>query len=356
MNLALNLAKKNIGATSLNPTVGCVIVKDKKILTTGITSNGGRPHAEQNAIAKLQQKDLEGSTLYVTLEPCFHFGQTPPCVDLIIKSKIEKVVIACQDPDPRVNGKSIKKLQENNIEVVVGIEKEKAIEINAGFFKAKLEKMPFVTLKLATAIDGKIATKNFDSKWITSDKSRIYAHYLRARNDAILVGSNTLEKDNPQLDCRIEGLNKLSPIKIILSNKLDIDINKDIFSKNTNYIATNNKDLEKQNLYLKRGVNIIQFSNLTNLLNNLVNLGINNLLIEGGSEVSGAFLKENLIDKIIHFQAPKIIGNDGISAISDLNILRLENSLNFQKVKSRNFGQDQVTTYKKQDLLFNNII
>ena len=349
MNLAINLAKKNIGLTRENPSVACVIVKNNVILATGITSRNGRPHAERNSVDKAQS-DISNSTIYLTLEPCFHVGKTDPCVDLLIEKKIARVVIACQDPDLRVNGKSIKKLQENGIKTEIGLFEAQAKELNRGFFKAKTQNLPFVTLKLATSLDCKIANKTFESKWITNEKSRKNGHYLRAKNDGILIGGNSVKIDNPTLDCRISGLEEFSPSRIIFSKKLDLDLDSKIF-KNTDkiktYIATNNKNDKIHEKFLKLGAKIIIFEDLKNLLNQLCDLGINNLLIEGGAFVSTQFLKANLIDEIIHFQGNQILGADAISAIGDLNLNNLAESLKFTKISSRNLDGDQLTILQK---------
>ena len=339
INFAINLAKKNVGITASNPSVGCVLVKNNVIVSSGITAAGGVPHAETVAILKAKT-NAAGATLYVTLEPCSHFGKTPPCVDLIIKSKISRVVIATVDPDLRVNGLGVKKLKEAGIQVVVGVLESQATKINSGFFIAKTLNRPLVTLKLATSLDGKIATKNGDSKWITSEKSRQYAHYLRAKNDAILVGANTIQKDDPMLNCRIAGLEQYSPKRIILSSKLNINLNSKIIktAKQINtYIATNSLDVQK---FIDAGINIIRFDDLENLLSKLCEVGINNLLIEGGSNVAAQFLEANLIDKLIFIQAPKIIGGDAIGGIGDLNIAEIAQSLNFKTVQTRQIGED----------------
>lgn len=347
MNLALNLARKNIGFTKENPSVGCVIVKDNIILATGITSKNGRPHAEQNAI-KNAKSNLTNSTIYITLEPCFHVGKTEPCVDLIIKNKISRAVIACIDPDLRVNQKSIKKLKENGVQTLIGLFENEAKEINRGFFKAKIKNQPFVTLKLATTLDFKIATKNFESKWITNEKSRKYGHLLRARNNGILIGANTLRKDNPSLDCRIEGLEEYSPTRIILSNKLDLDLNSKIFAdKSKIIIATSNNNKNDQEKFQNLGIKLIIFQNLPDLLEKLCKNGINNLLIEGGANIATQFLKENLVDEIYHFEANKILGSDAISAIENMDLKTLKESLNFQKIEQKNLDDDQLTILQK---------
>ena len=346
ISFAINLAKKNIGLTSKNPAVGSVLVKNNTIIATGITEAGGTPHSETIAIAKAE-KNSEGATLYVTLEPCSHFGKTPPCVDLIIQSKISRVVIATIDPDLRVNGLGIQKLKEAGIEVVVGVLEKEAQELNRGFFSVKNLGRPFITLKLATSQDGKIAQgdnfQNSDDKWITSEQSRKYAHYLRAKNDAILVGANTVRADNPMLDCRLAGLAKYSPQRIILSEKLNIDLNSKIIQTAKSiptFIATNNSDHKR---FTDLGIKIINFKNLNDLTQKLPELGINNLLIEGGSIVATEFLKADLIDKLIWIKAQKTIGQNGIDALQGFDISRINQDLNFEINKSRMIaGENEV--------------
>jgi diaminohydroxyphosphoribosylaminopyrimidine deaminase/5-amino-6-(5-phosphoribosylamino)uracil reductase len=348
IDFALNISKKNIGITKNNPSVGCVLVKNDIIISTGITGENGIPHAENIAISKAG-KNASGSTAYITLEPCSHFGKTSPCADLIIKSKISRVVIAAQDPDKRVNGNGIKKLQEAGIEVLVGILEEKAKKINQGFFTAKIKNRPFITLKLATSFDGKIAhnpaKQNDENRWISSAQSQKFAHYLRAKNDAILIGSNTVEQDNPMLDCRLSGLEKYSPVRIILSSKLNIDVNKKIIQSANlipTYIATNNSNTKK---LTDLGIKIIDFeeNNLADLVQKLPEIGINNLLIEGGSIVAGKFLEAGLIDKFIWIRSPLIIAKDGIPAIDGFDINQI--TKNFKITKSKKIQDDLLTEY-----------
>ncbi len=314
ISYALKLAQRNLGGTSPNPVVGCVIVSDGKIISSGVTARGGRPHAEKIALDKITDKKiLDGATLYVTLEPCSHFGQTSPCVDEIIKNKFKKVVIATQDPDSRVNGKGIAKLREAGIDVTCGpwdkiLEKE-AKEINRGFFTAKKLGRPFVTLKIATSLDGKIATKNFDSKWITSENARNFSHLLRAKNDAILVGANTVAKDNPRLDCRLPGLEEFSPRIVILSHK--------------------------------------NFSGeLEDILKQLCSEGVNSLLVEGGQNVATQFLQKNLVDELVWIRNKKIIGSDGISAIGEMNFTKISEVLdNFERREIREMEEDVIEIF-----------
>ncbi|MFM7558009.1 MAG: bifunctional diaminohydroxyphosphoribosylaminopyrimidine deaminase/5-amino-6-(5-phosphoribosylamino)uracil reductase RibD [Alphaproteobacteria bacterium] len=367
MNLALNLSLKNIGATAENPAVGCVIVKNFEILATAITSKSGRPHAEINAINKISDKNiLKDCTLYVTLEPCSHIGKTGPCVDEIIKYKFKKVVIASIDPDPRVNGNGIKKLQQAGIEVVLGTCNERMQEINRGFFLAKKLGLPFTTMKIASSFDGKIATKNQHSKWITCQKSREFSHNLRSKNQAIIIGGRSIKADDPILNTRLEGLMDLSPIPIIISKNLDFSFQEKIFTENKStqkiIITTENnfnKNSNLQNwlklndghqaLYIKdlEGRNH-NFINLKLALQELIKFNINSVLIEGGGQIFSEFLRQNLVDELVWIKSPIIIGNDGIPAINAFGAENLSDALqNLQPFQNFNIDQDHITIFKK---------
>lgn len=355
LSYALNLSKKNLGLTAPNPVVGCVIVKNNEILASGVTAAGGRPHAEaiaiENAIKKFGAEILVDAEIYVTLEPCFHTGQTPPCVDAIIKHKFKKVVIAAVDPDLRVNGQSVIKLRQAGIEVICDESLKSQVEkINRGFFKARTQQLPFVTLKIATSLDGKIATKNFDSKWITNEKARQFAHQLRAQNDAILVGANTVRKDDPMLDCRLAGLEEFSPKRVVISRNLDFDLNTKIFQTAKEiptlvFVAKNNptKAEALQNL----GTEVIEFDGkIRNVLQKLCKKGINNVLVEGGANVATQLLKENLIDELVWIRSGKIVGDDAIAAIGEFNLTKIADALELQKVDSIDLKSDLAEIYK----------
>ena len=367
MALALNLAKRNLGLTAPNPVVGCVIVKDGEIISTGVTAVSGRPHAEKIAIDKVVDKQkLHGATLYVTLEPCCHTGQTAPCTNLIIESKFAKVVIATIDTYKKVNGNGIVKLREAGIDVVCGILEKEAREINKAFFKKQETHLPYVTLKLATSLDGKIATKNFNSKWITGEKARDFSHFLRAQNDAIMVGANTVKHDNPTLDCRIAGLEDHSPTRIIISDDFNFDENANIFStaKKIKTIilassinASSNKDkiTKLQNLCVEIifcDENSVAKNGKINLkiaLEKIAESGVNSILIEGGQNLASQFLQQNLVDELVWIQNRKIIGNDGIAAIGELGFTALEEVIrNFTKTELQEISdEDFVSIYKR---------
>jgi len=367
MTLALNLAKKNLGITAPNPVVGCVIVKDGEIISTGITSLGGRPHAENIAINKvLDKQKLNGATLYVTLEPCCHIGQTSACTDLIIENKIKKVVIATIDTYKKVNGNGISALQKAGIEVVCGVLEKEAREINKGFFKKQESNLPYITLKLATSMDGKIAAKDFSSKWITGEKARNFSHILRAQNNAIMVGANTIKYDNPSLDCRILGLEDYSPARIIITKNFDFDEKCKIFSTakkiKTIILTSNSNNSLQENKITKlknAGVEIIfceeknnEKCNKINLeiaLSKIAEIGVNSLLVEGGQNLATQFLQQDLVDELIWIQNRKIIGNDGIAAIGNLEFSTLDNVIkNFTRIELQEISdEDFVATYKR---------
>lgn len=363
MGYALRIARQNIGITASNPSVGAVIVKNDQIIATGVTARTGRPHAEAVAINKISDKNLLiGATIYVTLEPCCHHGLSGPCVDLIIAAKFSKVVIATKDPDQRVNGQSIKKLQDAGIEVIYGVNEAQALELNRAFFKVKLTGKPYVTLKLATSLDGKIATKNHHSKWITGTAARNFSHYLRSTNDCIMVGANTIKKDNPDLGCRLAGLTDNSPIKAVISTKLDFNPNCAILnytnSRSTLILTSpnpNQNNLKKLQKFVdQKNIEIIfcknnqeQTLDLSDALYNLAQRNINSILVEGGQNLATNLLKQNLIDELIWIRNKRIIGGDGISAIGDLNLLDANHAINnFNHFETINYDEDTIEIYR----------
>ena len=224
MRIAFSIANKSMGRTNENPPVGCVIVsKDNKLISVGNTKKGGRPHAEVMALKQAGER-AKGATAYCTLEPCAHFGNTPPCCDALIEAGISQVIVAIKDPDPRVNGQGIKRLREAGINVVENVCKEIALEVMQGFFHVQKFARPFVTLKLGMSIDSRLATIAGQSKWITGDQARRSVHLLRAKNDAILTGVGTIIRDDPQLNCRLPGLEEYSPTRILVDSKLRLPV------------------------------------------------------------------------------------------------------------------------------------
>lgn len=312
MQLVIKLAQKGAGKVSPNPMVGCVIVKNGKIISTGYHSYFGGHHAEVEALKKCANP--KGATMYVNLEPCCHHNKkTPPCVPQIINSGIKKVVIATKDPNPAVSGKGIKQLKTNGIKCKVGILKDETKKLNETYLKYIAKKMPFVILKLAYSLDGKTKTETGDSKWISSDNSRTFVHKLRSQVDAVLVGINTVLKDNPQLTSHGQGKN---PIRIILDTNLKIQFITNVLNCEAQTIIATSKNLDKnkKEKLEKIGVVLLElptknnFLDIRKLLKELGKIGISSVLVEGGETVAQSFLREKLVNKIIFFYAPKIIG------------------------------------------------
>jgi len=317
MKRAIKLAKKGEGKTSPNPLVGAVLAKHGKIIGKGFHKKAGFPHAEAEAINDAGS-NVKGATLYVTLEPCSSFGKTPPCADLIIANGIGKVVIAARDPNPLNRNKGIKVLRKAGVKVKDGILEKEAKEINRVFEKFIKEKTPFVTAKIAQSLDGKIATAGGESKWITGVDSRQLVHKLRSQVDAVIVGANTVLKDDPLLTNRLYKTSKKQPIKIILDSKLKISPNSGIFSRNSSQkvivATTAASSLSRRKLFNKNGTEVLIVKekggkvSLKALLKKLAKMEITHILVEGGGEVLGCFLKENLVDRMLFFISPKIIG------------------------------------------------
>ncbi len=325
MEYALNLANSKLGLVSPNPSVGCVIVKNDIIVGIGITANGGRPHAETQAIA-MAGKNAIGATAYVTLEPCAHETTTPSCAKELVKASISRCVIAVKDIDSRTCGKGIKILEQAGIKVETGLLEKKAKSLNAGFFSVLEKKRPLFTAKIATSLDGKIALSNGMSKWITSDLSRKYGHYLRATHDCILIGENTLRLDNPTLDCRINGMENQSPARIVLGNNIPKD------SKILN----------------DGGITHIISGELEKVSSKIIELGYNSCLIEGGSNVITKFISAGLVDRLAVFSSPNIIGGDGLSCIKDLGIIDINNIMKYKMLSSREIGSDMFRLFEKE--------
>ena len=313
MNLALNLARGTLGQTSPNPVVGAVLVKDGQIIGMGAHLRAGEPHAEVHAV-QMAGDQVKGSTLYVTLEPCSHYGKTPPCSDLIIKSGVKKVFVATTDPNPQVAGTGIERMTKAGIEVKVGILQEEARDLNKIFFYNIQTGLPYVTLKSAASLDGKTATVMGESKWITGDESRADVHHLRHQHDGIMVGVNTVLKDNPSLTTRLLVGGK-NPIRIILDTHLrtPLDAQVIIDQQAPTWIVTGAEvDQNRVSQFSELGIEVLKMESqkisIKEMIVVLGKRGITSLFVEGGAEVHGSFLKEHAFQQIITYIAPKLIG------------------------------------------------
>nr|WP_304218265.1 bifunctional diaminohydroxyphosphoribosylaminopyrimidine deaminase/5-amino-6-(5-phosphoribosylamino)uracil reductase RibD [Fredinandcohnia onubensis] len=348
MNLAINVAKAGVGQTTPNPVVGAVIVNDGRVVGIGAHLKAGEPHAEVHAIRMAGEK-AQNSTAYVTLEPCSHHGKTPPCADLLITSKVKRVVVATTDPNPLVAGKGIAKLKAAGIEVEVGVCKEQADALNAVFFHYLDKKRPYVTLKSATTLDGKIATVTGESKWITGEAARQDVHLYRSIHDAILVGVNTVLMDNPSLTTRLPNGTGKNPIRVILDSKLRTPLDSQIVNDGkaeTWIIVSNQVNQEKMNEFSeKKGVRIIQLQeanlSISTMLTRLGEEGISSIFVEGGAEVNGSFLKEKAINQVIVYLAPKLFGGkQAPTAIGGSGIESIDDSLQLTIKSVEQLGED----------------
>jgi diaminohydroxyphosphoribosylaminopyrimidine deaminase/5-amino-6-(5-phosphoribosylamino)uracil reductase len=347
MEIALRLAKKAQGRTSPNPMVGALVVKGSQILGLGYHKKAGSPHAEVLALSQAKDRS-KGATLYVTLEPCCHFGRTSPCVDRILQSGIKRVVVAMRDPNPINNGRGIKILRSKKIDVKIGILREKAERLNEVFIKYITKGMPFVTVKVGQSLDGRIATGGGDSQWITNQLSRDYVRKLRSRFDAILVGANTVLKDNPLLAPSLTRGSK-SPIKIIVDSKLRSPLESRVFSDNSTAIVATTRFAPKRKVddFKREGIRVLIVKDkngrvcLDSLLKKLAKMEITSLLVEGGGEIIGSLFDKNLVDKILFFIAPKIIGGKrAISSVEGSGIKRIGEAKRLKDIKIRRFGED----------------
>lgn len=341
MQCALDLSLK--GNPSPNPFVGCVIVKEGEIVGEGFHEKFGEAHAEINALNKVGEKSRD-AVMYVSLEPCNHYGKTPPCTKKIIDAGIKKVVIAMQDPNPLVNGKGIQALKKAGIEVNLGLMEEEARKLNEVYIKFQSKRKPFVILKAAVSLDGRIATKEFNSKWISSEESRKKVHELRSKIDAILVGGNTVLKDNPKLTSRIEG--GRNPLRVIVTTK-KISSNYNVFNDSNFLIATTKKEnfsgkkFEGKVLELKKENNLVDLKTLLYLL---AERKVSNVLVEGGSQILTSFLKEKLADKLMLFISPKILGNDSIPVFGSLEIKKVKEGVELINPTFTKIGKDVLFT------------
>ncbi len=350
MSRALLLSLKGVGKTNPNPLVGAVIVKDGKIIGEGYHEYFGGPHAEVNAINN-STEDVAGSTLYVTLEPCSHFGKTPPCADLIVKSKISRVVIAVLDPNPIVSGKGVEILKRGNIKVVTGVMEKEARKANEIFFKYIREKKPFCILKAGMTFDGKTATKTGKSKWITNEKSRHYVHELRNKVSGIMVGVDTIISDNPMLTTRLEE-GGTDAVRIIVDSSLKIPLDAKVLNINSpkkTIIATtmmaDSKKLQKLRDYENVEVVFTPIKDsrvdLVYLFESLGFMGIDSILAEGGSMLNFSVIKEGLADKVIFFIAPKILGGkEAKSPIGGDGFENIEDAVKLRDMSISTFDED----------------
>jgi len=348
MYRTLELAKR--GKTAPNPMVGAVLVKDGIIVAEGFHSFAGGPHAEVVALSKVGKK-AKGADLYVNLEPCCHEARTPPCTDAIIKSGVSRVFVGMKDPNKLVNGKGIRRLKAAGIKISVGFLKEECEKLNEGFVKVMKTGLPFVTMKTAISLDGKIATRTGNSKWISGPQSRNFVHELRNQNSAILIGTNTILKDNPQLTCRLKKKGGRHPTRIILDRGNKIPLKAKVFSNSQKqrviYVAGSKISLKRKKTLVEKNIEIINGKtnksgfDLKHLMKILAKKDLTSVLIEGGGEINNSALKAGIVDKIYIFISPILVGGkQAPGLIGGIGVSKIAKALSLKNMKVTKMGED----------------
>jgi len=356
MRAALALARRGLGSVWPNPAVGCVIVKQGRVVGRGWTQPGGRPHGETEALRRAGEA-ARGAAAYVSLEPCCHWGRTPPCVDALITAGVQRAVVALEDPDPRVAGEGLRRLRAAGVDVEVGLCAEEAAEVNAGFLNRLRLGRPLVTLKFATSLDGRIATASGESQWISGPPARERAHALRASHDAIMVGTGTALADDPQLTCRLPGLDHRSPVRVVIDRHLRIPpaarLVAGAHEVPTWVLTLPSADPDRRTAFLASRVTLIDVDqdgagqvDLAAALAALGERGITRLLVEGGAGLAAAFFRAGLVDRLVWVHAPLAIGGDGIPAIAGLDLAALAHAPAFERLSTQTIGDDVLTTLR----------
>jgi diaminohydroxyphosphoribosylaminopyrimidine deaminase/5-amino-6-(5-phosphoribosylamino)uracil reductase len=358
MRAALGLAARNLGQTWPNPSVGCVLVRDGAVVGRGWTEIGGRPHAETEAIRRAGAA-ASGATAYVTLEPCNHVGRTGPCSLALIAAGVSRVVVAIEDPDPRVSGGGIARLRDAGIEVSVGLLADEALALNEGFFTRLAKGRPMAALKLATSLDGRIATGNGASQWVTGEAARARGHLLRAEYDAIMVGTGTVLADDPSLDCRLPGLASRSPVRIVLDRQLRLDLGGNLGRRATDHptwvVTSDAADAGRRAEFEAHGFAVIAVGiapdgrlDLLQALREFGARGITRLLVEGGGKLAASLVAADLVDRLHWFRAPSLIGGDGREALAALGLSTPDAAPRFVLSERTRCGVDVLETYRAQ--------
>ena len=352
---ALALARRGLGTTAPNPSVGCVIVKDGIVIGRGHTQPGGRPHAETQALA-MAGADAAGATVYVTLEPCSHHGKTPPCADALIEARVARVVCAAVDPNPEVNGTGLQRLQSADITTEHGLLEAEATTLLSGFFRTQLDGRPHITLKLASSLDGRIALGDGSSQWITGPAARRYAHHLRASHDGIVVGSGTAMADDPQLTCRLPGASSHDqPVRVVLDRRGRLPLQSRLASSVDEaplWVVTSlETDATWREGLAGKGVHVLtppaDALHFDGMMRLLAQQGLTRILVEGGSAVAAAAVQTELVDELHWISAPKVLGGDSLAAVADLALSQVPQTPGFALVRQFPLDADTVSVYTR---------
>ena len=361
VELAMRLARRGLGQTSPNPAVGAVLVREgegPEIVGRGWTQPGGRPHAERMALDQAGER-AKGTTLYVTLEPCAHQGITPPCAEAIIEAGVVRVACAMEDPDPRVLSRGFARLREAGIEVALGGDTDEAAWLAQGHVLRHRSERPFVQLKLAVGADGQVAPANGAPVWVTGEAARARGHVLRARADAILIGRGTAVADDPQLTCRLPGLEARSPVRVVLDSHLEVSPQARLFESVKAYglwiFCSHRADWERAFELERRGARIFRTANvrdgrldLNEVLAALAGEDVTRVLVEGGPTVAKAFVGAGLVDEAVFFIGSKSVGADGLLPLVDAGLEQLTHSSGFALDSERSIGADYMAVYRRR--------
>jgi diaminohydroxyphosphoribosylaminopyrimidine deaminase/5-amino-6-(5-phosphoribosylamino)uracil reductase len=356
MRAALALARRGLGVCWPNPAVGCVIVQGGAVVGRAVTAAGGRPHAETQALARAGDA-ARGATAYVTLEPCSHHGRTPPCADALIAAGIARVVVGARDRDRRVAGSGIARLQAGGVAVEEGVLREEAEEVAAGFFSLAERGRPLVTLKLASTLDGRIATRGGESQWITGEPARRMAHALRGRNDAVMVGVGTVLRDNPDLRCRILGFRQRPVVRVVADGHLRTGLLSRLVSTARAapvwVLAREDADADRRAALTLAGAEVIPTQaasvgiDAAAALAALGRRGITRVLVEGGAQFAAALLRADLVDRVAWFHAPSVMGGDGWPATAAFGVTALPSMPRFEPLRVTRHGADTLTELRR---------
>jgi len=354
MNRALELAAQTLGRTSPNPVVGAVVVNNGEIVGEGYHHQAGTPHAEVHALRAAGPR-ARGATVYVTLEPCSHHGRTPPCANALTEAGIKRAVIATPDPNPLVAGQGLRILEEAGIETTVGVLRAEAVRLNQFFFKYIKTRHPYVTIKSAMTLDGKIACASGDSRWVSGEESRQLVHQMRNVYDAIMVGIGTVLKDDPLLNTRLENQTSRDPVRVIIDSKLELPLNSQIAKtssrQKTLVFCNTENEADKKELLKQTGIEVIELSNagdilpLSEVLDELGRRELCSLLVEGGAEINASLIENGLADKIHLFIAPKIVGGRSApTPVGGNGALLMKDAVHLYDLETAPCGQDILLT------------
>ncbi len=357
MAAALALARRGLGRTWPNPNVGCVIVKDGRVVGRGWTQPGGRPHAEAEALARAGA-DAAGATVFVTLEPCNHHGQTPPCTLALIAARVARVVVAIEDPDPRVSGGGVRRMRDAGIDVQVGLMAAEAEGLTAGFLARMRAGRPIFTWKAATTLDGRIATSTGESRWITGETARARAHLLRATHDAVMVGIGTALADDPELTCRLPGLAASSPVRVVVDSQVRLPLGCKLVTSAratpTWVVTAAGADAGRRAALAAAGVEVVAVDAdadgrpvMAAMAAELARRGLTRVLVEGGGRLIAALLAAGLIDQVIAVRAGSVIGGEGVPVVGQLRLAALADAPRFALAGVETCGGDVMETWRR---------